>query len=53
MKQTETAALKAVGSNKSSLFDRKLVGLYTRSTLIGAGVAGFFMVQCFVHSITD
>ena len=39
VKQTETAALKAVGSNKSNLFDRKLVGLYTKSTLIGVGLS--------------
>jgi DNA mismatch repair protein MSH3 len=38
VKQTETAALKAVGSNKSNLFDRKLVGLYTKSTLIGVDI---------------
>ena len=41
IRQTETAALKANGETdggKSSLFERKLVGLYTRSTL-EAGVA--------------
>uniref|UniRef100_A0A5F9DLN4 DNA mismatch repair protein MSH3 n=1 Tax=Oryctolagus cuniculus TaxID=9986 RepID=A0A5F9DLN4_RABIT len=38
VKQTETAALKAVGDNKSSLFSRKLTALYTKSTLIGEDV---------------
>ncbi|GAB5567002.1 DNA mismatch repair protein Msh3 isoform X5 [Prionailurus iriomotensis] len=35
VKQTETAALKAIGDNRSSLFSRKLTALYTKSTLIG------------------
>ena len=35
VKQTETAALKAIGSNKSNLFTRELYALYTKSTLIG------------------
>ena len=34
VKQTETAALKAIGDNKSSVFSRKLTALYTKSTLI-------------------
>jgi len=40
VKQTETAALKASGEtgNKSGLFERKLVGLYTKATL-DAGAA--------------
>ncbi|XP_031303209.1 DNA mismatch repair protein Msh3 isoform X2 [Camelus dromedarius] len=38
VKQTETAALKAVGDNKSSVFSRKLTALYTKSTLIGEDV---------------
>ncbi|XP_049621997.1 DNA mismatch repair protein Msh3 [Suncus etruscus] len=38
VKQMETAALKAVGDNKSSLFTRKLTALYTKSTLIGEDV---------------
>ncbi|XP_075397341.1 DNA mismatch repair protein Msh3 [Tenrec ecaudatus] len=38
VKQTETAALKAAGDNKSSLFSRKLTALYTKSTLIGEDV---------------
>ncbi len=33
----ETAALKAAGDNKSTLFTRKLSGLYTKATLIGEG----------------
>ncbi|XP_075448439.1 DNA mismatch repair protein Msh3 isoform X4 [Ascaphus truei] len=38
VKQMETAALKAVGENKSSLFSRRLTALYTKSTLIGEDV---------------
>lgn len=38
VKQMETAALKAIGDNKSSLFTRKLTALYTKSTLIGEDV---------------
>ncbi|XP_067425319.1 DNA mismatch repair protein Msh3 [Emydura macquarii macquarii] len=38
VKQMETAALKAAGENKNSLFTRKLTALYTKSTLIGEDV---------------
>lgn len=38
VKQTETAALKAAGSNKNAPFGRELTALYTRSTLIGEDV---------------
>ncbi|XP_054842632.1 DNA mismatch repair protein Msh3 [Eublepharis macularius] len=38
VKQMETAALKAVGEKKSSLFTRKLTALYTKSTVIGEDV---------------
>ncbi|OPJ82140.1 DNA mismatch repair protein Msh3 [Patagioenas fasciata monilis] len=38
IKQMETAALKAAGENKSSVFSRKLTALYTKSTLIGEDV---------------
>ncbi|KAG7154788.1 DNA mismatch repair protein Msh3-like [Homarus americanus] len=38
VKQTETAALKAAGSNKTAPFGRELTALYTRSTLIGEDV---------------
>ncbi|XP_030323488.1 DNA mismatch repair protein Msh3 [Calypte anna] len=38
VKQMETAALKAAGENKSSVFSRKLTALYTKSTLIGEDV---------------
>ncbi|XP_040277428.1 DNA mismatch repair protein Msh3 isoform X2 [Bufo bufo] len=38
VKQTETAALKAAGENKNSLFTRQLTALYTKSTLIGEDV---------------
>lgn len=37
MKQTETAALKAAGDNRSAPFTRELSALYTKSTLIGEG----------------
>ncbi|XP_060546620.1 DNA mismatch repair protein Msh3 [Pantherophis guttatus] len=35
VKQMETAALKAIGENKSSLFTRKLTSLYTKATFLG------------------
>ncbi|KAJ1209020.1 hypothetical protein NDU88_004399 [Pleurodeles waltl] len=38
VKQTETAALKAAGENKSALFTRQLTALYTKSTLIGEDI---------------
>ncbi|NXN16121.1 MSH3 protein, partial [Indicator maculatus] len=38
VKQMETAALKAAGENKSSVFSRKLTALYTKSTLIGEDI---------------
>ncbi|XP_056395363.1 DNA mismatch repair protein Msh3 isoform X2 [Hyla sarda] len=38
VKQTETAALKAAGENRNSLFTRQLTALYTKSTLIGEDV---------------
>ncbi|KAM6225260.1 DNA mismatch repair protein Msh3 [Rhynchocyon petersi] len=38
VKQMETAALKAIGDNKGSVFSRKLTALYTKSTLIGEDV---------------
>ncbi|XP_013368469.1 PREDICTED: DNA mismatch repair protein Msh3 [Chinchilla lanigera] len=38
VKQTETAALKAAGENRGSVFARKLTALYTKSTLIGEDV---------------
>ena len=37
MKQTETAALKAAGSNRSAPFTRQLTAMYTKATLIGEG----------------
>lgn len=36
--QTETAAIKAAGSNKSGPFTRKLTQIYTRATLIGQNI---------------
>lgn len=36
VRQTESAALKAVGDNKSGPFTRSLTGLYTAATLDAA-----------------
>ncbi|KAK1792191.1 hypothetical protein P4O66_012148, partial [Electrophorus voltai] len=38
VKQTETSAIKASSSNRSSLFSRQLSALYTKSTLVGEDV---------------
>ena len=38
VKQTETAALKAAGENKSKVFTRELQALYTKTTLVGEGI---------------
>uniref|UniRef100_A0ABM5FTJ0 DNA mismatch repair protein Msh3 isoform X2 n=1 Tax=Pogona vitticeps TaxID=103695 RepID=A0ABM5FTJ0_9SAUR len=38
VKQMETAALKAAGENRSSVFARKLTALYTKSTILGEDV---------------
>uniref|UniRef100_A0A8C5HFP6 DNA mismatch repair protein MSH3 n=1 Tax=Gouania willdenowi TaxID=441366 RepID=A0A8C5HFP6_GOUWI len=38
VKQTETSAIKASGSNKNALFSRQLSALYTKSTLVGEDV---------------
>uniref|UniRef100_A0A3B5LWX3 DNA mismatch repair protein MSH3 n=1 Tax=Xiphophorus couchianus TaxID=32473 RepID=A0A3B5LWX3_9TELE len=38
VKQTETSALKASGTNRSALFSRQLSALYTKSTLVGEDV---------------
>ncbi|KAK7482631.1 hypothetical protein BaRGS_00026130 [Batillaria attramentaria] len=38
VKQTETAALKAAGDNRSAPFTRRLSALYTKSTLIGEDI---------------
>ncbi|XP_076444130.1 DNA mismatch repair protein Msh3-like [Babylonia areolata] len=38
VKQTETAALKAAGDNRSGPFTRELSALYTKSTLIGEDI---------------
>ena len=37
VQQTETAALKAAGANKSAPFTRQLTAMYTKATLIGEG----------------
>ena len=40
IRQTETAAVKAAGTNKYTPFERKLTALYTRATLeVGPGHA--------------
>ena len=44
MKQTETAALKAAGDNRSGPFTRKLSALYTKSTLIGEDILSWNML---------
>ncbi|XP_049907976.1 DNA mismatch repair protein Msh3 [Epinephelus moara] len=38
VKQTETSAIKASGSNRNALFARQLSALYTKSTLVGEDV---------------
>lgn len=38
VKQTETAALKACGENKSGPFTRQLTAMYTKSTLFGQDI---------------
>ncbi|XP_023199159.1 DNA mismatch repair protein Msh3-like isoform X2 [Xiphophorus maculatus] len=38
VKQTETSALKASGTNRNALFSRQLSTLYTKSTLVGEDV---------------
>uniref|UniRef100_A0A3Q3EMV4 DNA mismatch repair protein MSH3 n=1 Tax=Kryptolebias marmoratus TaxID=37003 RepID=A0A3Q3EMV4_KRYMA len=38
VKQTETSAIKASGSNRNTLFTRQLSALYTKSTLVGEDV---------------
>ena len=38
VKQTETAALKAAGNNKSKVFTRELHALYTKATLVGEDI---------------
>lgn len=45
VKQTETSAIKSSGVNKNALFDRRLSGLYTRSTLVGEGIL-MFVCMC-------
>lgn len=38
VKQTETSAIKASGTNRNALFTRQLSALYTKSTLVGEGI---------------
>ncbi|KFV92622.1 DNA mismatch repair protein Msh3, partial [Eurypyga helias] len=51
VKQMETAALKAAGGNKSSLFSRKLTALYTKSTLIGEDILWFHTLSLLDESL--
>lgn len=37
VRQTESAALKSVGTSKSTVFSRELTELFTKSTLVGEG----------------
>ena len=48
MKQTETAALKAAGSNRSAPFTRQLSALYTKSTLIGQDI---LLSSCYIKPL--
>uniref|UniRef100_A0A8C6VDV3 DNA mismatch repair protein MSH3 n=1 Tax=Naja naja TaxID=35670 RepID=A0A8C6VDV3_NAJNA len=47
VKQMETAALKAIGENKSSLFTRKLTSLYTKATFLGEDILLLWMLNYF------
>lgn len=49
VKQTETAALKAIGDTRGSVFNRKLTALYTKSTLIGEDVNPLIKLDDAVH----
>lgn len=51
VKQTETAALKAAGENKSKVFTRELQALYTKTTLVGEGI--FFVITLFICLVTQ
>lgn len=51
VKQTETAALKAAGENRSKVFTRELQALYTKTTLVGEDILFLKLKQWFVHSI--
>ncbi|NXE83267.1 MSH3 protein, partial [Cochlearius cochlearius] len=54
IKQMETAALKAAGENKSSLFSRKLTALYTKSTLIGEDILfKQYLFQTLIFALDD
>ncbi|NWX82827.1 MSH3 protein, partial [Nothoprocta ornata] len=54
IKQMETAALKAAGENKSSLFTRKLTALYTKSTLIGEDILLIWVwLQTLIFDVED
>ena len=48
VKQTETAALKAAGSNRSAPFTRQLSALYTKSTLIGQDI---LLSSCYIKPL--
>ena len=38
VRQTETAALKAAGDNRNTVFERRLTSLFTKATLIGEDI---------------
>ncbi|KAL7988930.1 hypothetical protein Chor_007849 [Crotalus horridus] len=47
VKQMETAALKAIGENKSSLFTRRLTSLYTKATFLGEDILLLWLLNYF------
>jgi DNA mismatch repair protein MSH3 len=38
IRQTETAAVKKAGDNKSGPFERELTGMFTKATMVGEGM---------------
>ena len=50
VKQTETAALKALSDNKNAPFSRKLEHLFTRATLIGEDILYSALMNHFVKT---
>lgn len=50
VKQTETSAIKASGTNRNTLFTRQLSALYTKSTLVGEGILLDGTRVCFSES---
>ena len=52
VKQTETAALKAAGNNKSKVFTRELHALYTKATLVGEDILFESPGKCVPQKLT-